>query len=438
MDRRRARLGPELSSARAARRLLRDSLTEAGVARSASWSDDAELAVHELVANAVLHAHTAIEVTIEPGPDRVRVEVRDFEPALPTLRPYDVQSTTGRGMALVAALTDRCGARSLGHGGKIVWFVVTAGASSTETRWDVDDDGSRPAGDDGLVRVRLPAMPIRLWLAARQHHDALLRELVLYLSDRDSADVDMRLSDRARGLVSRVVARTAEELGVDAMMSWEPATADIEVDVPREAGPAYVALQDCLDLGERLAANGELLTRPGLPEIVELRDWVCHQIAAQLSGVAPSPWLGSAHERFETAVNTLPGRATLPADVLGISGSTRLVVAVDVANRIVAVSGPLADLLGWPLDDLLGRRIVTLIPPELREAHVAGFSRYLSTGEAHLLGVPLELPVLRRDGTRIQCRLKVEEAPGAGGEAMFVGWIDPLPGASAPDVGGET
>ena len=439
VDRRRARLEPELSSARQARRLLRESLTEAGVARSASWSDDAELAVHELVANAVLHAHTPIEITIEPGPDRVRVEVRDFEPALPAARAYDAQATTGRGMGLVEALTDRCGARSLGELGKVVWFVVSSeSASDSESGWDVDDDVLQQKTEgDGQVSVRLLAMPIRLWLAARQHHDAMLRELVLYLSGRDPHEADLVMSDRARGTVSRVVAQAAEALGVDRMTSWESQSADLEVVMPRGLGPAYVALQDALDLGERLAANGELLSRPGLPEIIEVRDWVCHQIAAQLAGVDPSPWLGTAHERFETAVNTLPGRAALPADVLGIRLSTRPVVAVDVANRIIAVSRPLAELLDWPVDDLVGRRVVTLIPPELREAHVAGFSRYLSTGEAHVLGVPLELPVLRRDGSRIRCRLKVEEAPGAGGEAMFVAWIDslPQPGSGAGTMG---
>jgi hypothetical protein len=67
---------------------------------------------------------------------------------------------------------------------------------------------------------------------------------------------------------------------------------------------------------------------------------------------------------------------------------------------------------------------------------VAGFSRYLSSGETHIMGVPLELLVLRRDGSRLRCRLKVEEAPGAGGEAMFVGWIDPVPLVPVPDEGG--
>jgi len=38
--------------------------------------------------------------------------------------------------------------------------------------------------------------------------------------------------------------------------------------------------------------------------------------------------------------------------------------------------------------------VVTTIPPRLREAHVAGFSAHLSTGQAHVLGVALRLPAL--------------------------------------------
>lgn len=412
-----------------ARRLLRESLTAAGVADSAPWTDDAELAIHELVANAVLHAHTPIEVTIDPAFTRVRVEIRDYEPALPSARTYGTQATTGRGMGLVAALTDRCGARSLGDDGKVVWFVVSAGPEGADvTGWAVEDATSVATGD--VVRVRLKSMPVRLWLAARQHHDALLRELVLYLSDRNPNAADMVMSDQARGTVSRVVAKAASARGLDTVGSWQSESVDLEVPVPRELGAGFVALQDTLDLGERLASDGELLTRPGLPEIVEVRDWVCHQIAAQLAGVDPSPWLGTAHERFETAINTQPGRTTLPTDVLGIRGSTRPVVAVDVANRIIAVSPPLADLLGWEVADLTARRIVTLIPPEFREAHVAGFSRFLGTGEPHILGESLVVAVLHHDGSRIPCRLMVEEAPGAGGESMFVGWVEPLPGST--------
>jgi PAS domain S-box-containing protein len=45
----------------------------------------------------------------------------------------------------------------------------------------------------------------------------------------------------------------------------------------------------------------------------------------------------------------------------------------------VAVTASLAESLGWAVEDLIGRRVVVLVPPELREAHIAGFTRHLTT-----------------------------------------------------------
>ena len=47
-------------------------------------------------------------------------------------------------------------------------------------------------------------------------------------------------------------------------------------------------------------------------------------------------------------------------------------------------------------------------------------------GEAHVLGVPLELPVLRRDGSEVQCRFMVERAPVNPGRSVYMAWIEPL------------
>jgi PAS domain S-box-containing protein len=102
-------------------------------------------------------------------------------------------------------------------------------------------------------------------------------------------------------------------------------------------------------------------------------------------------------------------------------------VAADDANRIIAISDPLARLLGWEAEQIVGRRVVALIPPELREAHVAAFSRHLTTGEAHVLGVPLELPVLRKDGTQVLCSFLVERAEVGTSRPVYVAWIEPLP-----------
>lgn len=80
------------------------------------------------------------------------------------------------------------------------------------------------------------------------------------------------------------------------------------------------------------------------------------------------------------------------------------------------------------MEDLVDRRVVTVIPPAWREAHVAGFSRHLSTGESRVLGVPLELPVLAADGREIPCRVLIERATENPGRPVFVAWIDPVEG----------
>lgn len=437
-----ATLQPDLASAGAARRILHEALAAAG---REEWLDDGALAVSEIVANAALHAHTPINVLVQVRRDRLRVEVRDFNPRLPILRGYDDHASTGRGMGLIAALTTECGVRSLGAEGKVVWFSM-GGAVPERTQeqllaaWELDPDLLVAQGEH---QVLLPSMPATLWLSARQHHDALLRELVFYLSQHDDVEADLTAADRARRLVSDALVQAVEEAartgtarpalprGHPSPLPWVPAHLDLAVSVPAGCAPDFDKLQDALDVGQRLAIDGKLLVRPALPEIVAVRDWACEQVVAQLGGTAPAPWPGAAQERFETEVNDRAASVGPAWDPAEVRESDRRVVAADEANRLIAVSRPLADLLGWVVDDLVGRRVVTLIPPSLREAHVAGYTRHLTTGEAHVLGVPLHLPVLHSDGTEIPCRFMVESAWTHAGRTVYLAWIDPEDQAGA-------
>jgi PAS domain S-box-containing protein len=78
------------------------------------------------------------------------------------------------------------------------------------------------------------------------------------------------------------------------------------------------------------------------------------------------------------------------------------------------------------VEDLVGRRIVALVPPELREAHVAGFSRHLTTGEARVLGVPVQLPALRADGSILLCDVLIEQRSVVAGRHLYVARLDPV------------
>lgn len=120
-------LPPERSSPSAARRWVRP-IVEGRV-------DDVEgalLCVSEIVTNAVLHAGTRCEVTVEVTDDRVRIAVRDFAPdRLPVQRTLSTTASTGRGLHILAGCTDAWGVDRQEHA-KTVWFELEVGEPGDE------------------------------------------------------------------------------------------------------------------------------------------------------------------------------------------------------------------------------------------------------------------------------------------------------------------
>lgn len=125
----------------------------------AGWgADDVEWQVTQLltevVTNVVLHAGTAFSVRLGNDPaaaGRVRCEVHDASPVLPRLRHHSMRATTGRGIRLLDAVSDRWGVEREA-GGKAVWFEVDA------------DGAAGSSGDDGadvelLMRAFEEAVP---------------------------------------------------------------------------------------------------------------------------------------------------------------------------------------------------------------------------------------------------------------------------------------
>lgn len=456
-------LPAEPASVRTARRFVTSALEDLGLD---DLVDAAALAVSELVTNALLHAHTPVELVVHAEAAAVRVEVCDGSALLPVVRGYGGYATTGRGLGLVASLVTDLGVEPRGTAGKAVWFTLRqpAGAGSgvdpgpglpgADSAWDdldldldleqFDLDRERlepPSGTVGTAAV-LEGLPVTLWLAAQQHHDAALRELVLHWAEHPPSGSDVRSSFEAAdtahtalgGHVDVAVARAlragAPLLGLPpghpATLPRVPAVVTVEVPLETSLGAGLAALQDVLDEAERLAAAGALLIRPALPEVVAVRDWCCEQVIAQANAIPPAPWVGHEEEVSARAQRT---RAAVPHpswDQTMVRDSARSVVAADDNNRLVAVSAPAAAMLGWDAADLTGRRVVTLIPHRLREAHVAGFTRHLTTGEANVLGVDLVLPVLHADGHEITCRFLVERAPADAGRAVYLAWLTPV------------
>jgi anti-sigma regulatory factor (Ser/Thr protein kinase) len=83
----------------------------------------ATMLVSELVANAVLHTGTPIEVVVCPDTDGVRIEVHDGSPQLPIRKHYSTMSGTGRGLLLVEQMANDWGSQRTADG-KVVWFEM--------------------------------------------------------------------------------------------------------------------------------------------------------------------------------------------------------------------------------------------------------------------------------------------------------------------------
>ena len=81
----------------------------------------ATLVVSELVTNVLLHcrSETSVEVGLELRDGVVRVEVADREPAVPTQRAADAGAENGRGLAIVAQLSQRWGVEQAGVGKRV-------------------------------------------------------------------------------------------------------------------------------------------------------------------------------------------------------------------------------------------------------------------------------------------------------------------------------
>ena len=87
--------------------------------------DDALLVISELVTNAVRHAGTASTLELEIGQtgERLRVALSDGSAAAPRVRRAGAAAEDGRGIAILAALSDRWGIEPH-RDGKLVWWEV--------------------------------------------------------------------------------------------------------------------------------------------------------------------------------------------------------------------------------------------------------------------------------------------------------------------------
>lgn len=115
-------LAAELRSVTVARHFARDVVIAWELEQ---FVDDVQLGTSELVANAVRHAGTELTLTLRRD-HMLTVEVRDGHPVLhqPFSPHLDLTAESGRGLQIVAAISDDWGIASV-PAGKSIWFSMT-------------------------------------------------------------------------------------------------------------------------------------------------------------------------------------------------------------------------------------------------------------------------------------------------------------------------
>lgn len=388
----------------------------------------AQLLVSEVVTNALMHSGTSIDVAMRLRDDGLLVEVGDGSQHLPSPRYYEPTASTGRGLALLEQAAASWGVVPGIHG-KTVWFQLDSPLAVEPVPLDGESDGRAPVvplqSSGSTVRVELLNVPLLLHAAWQQHAEATLREFLLASMPAESAPdllaTHAETTD-ALAVLKEQVPEPVVEIEPDVVMSTavdpDLSCPRVVLAMPTASMKHYATLDDVLTQAQRMAAAGELLVPVMQPELAAFCRWVCTEIAEQYDGRPAREW---------------PPRGDLDAPALRDSGwdssvvtsSAEAVVAADDSDLIVAVSRPAGDLLGYHPDDLVGCRLIELIPPRYHQAHLAGFTMHLLTGRGPLLDRSVVVPVLRRDGSELPVELTVRAQRLDDGRSVFVASLQP-------------
>jgi hypothetical protein len=261
--------------------------------------ENAELAMSEVVTNAVLHGSPPVTVRLRGTHDHPRVEVRDASPEPPAIFADDIPDfidelpTFGRGLAIVANFSEAWGAERDGDG-KLVWFVPSATAAAHPAPgvilgWD-DEPEEASFADEETITVHLRGVPVDLMQSTLTHGAELRRELrLLAVAHHDTYPVASDLSAYFTALARDFRWQFGGEALLEAIRAGREHI-DIDVTAPLDSADRFARLTELYDLADAFCRNERLLTLARSGEQVEFQNWLFAEFVRQGSGKQPRPW----------------------------------------------------------------------------------------------------------------------------------------------------
>lgn len=267
--------------------------------------ENAELALSEVVTNAILHGRPPVTVRVRGTRGHPRLEVRDGSvdpPAFPRLERghdfLDELPTFGRGLAIVASSSEAWGAERDGDG-KLVWFVPSPSPPPTPVPgvllgWDDEADDLSFDGADAIV-VQLLQVPADLLAGTLAHGAELRRELrLLALAHQDTYPLASDLSFFFAALARDFRGQLGGEALLKALHTGQ-SRLDLDIKAPVDSELRFGRLLELLDLADAFCRDERLLTLARSRTQVRFQRWLFGEFVRQASGGEPWPWVDDEH-----------------------------------------------------------------------------------------------------------------------------------------------
>ena len=108
-----------------------------------------------------------------------------------------------------------------------------------------------------------------------------------------------------------------------------------------------------------------------------------------------------------------------------IDGVANSIVTINEAGVVQELNAATTKIFGYAPEELIGRKVDTLIPEPHHSLHDGYIKRYLETGKARIIGISREVEARRKDGSLFPAELTVTEIRH-GGQRLFIGFLRDL------------
>jgi hypothetical protein len=159
-------------------------------------------------------------------------------------------------------------------------------------RYDAPVDAAD--GPEPMCEIRLLAVPMELFIGAREQHDALIRECAVMALERDDEragePAELRALVREFAEHSAATARPGDEINP----AWPEgqSTVDLTYWAPPSAVHGAAEFERLMAAADRVCEQGLMLTMPRSQVIRDFSAWWLSELRRQLAGLPPTPWTG--------------------------------------------------------------------------------------------------------------------------------------------------